>query len=159
MSLSKCCFFPALTEAECSHWAVSHVSPEARLVHSPPGQPTGLSHVDDVCLSHPCTPGLHPHFHGDPDHHVSIAACTHSSLLPLSSEPVLGNCAGRWTRWGVLLIGLGPGPSASVTGSGCRMPSLDVRRQGSAPWDSPVMALPAQQLWLWLPLPCQVEST
>uniref|UniRef100_K7FMA2 Anion exchange protein n=1 Tax=Pelodiscus sinensis TaxID=13735 RepID=K7FMA2_PELSI len=34
-----------------------------------------LIFMETQITTHSCTPGLHPHLHGDPDHHVSVAAC------------------------------------------------------------------------------------
>lgn len=82
-------------EAECPVWPVGHISSQAWLVHSPHGQQWDLSVVDDVCLCHPCPPGLHPYLHGDTDHYVSTSPANTNHRSP----PGRQGWGGCWCHW------------------------------------------------------------
>lgn len=63
--------YPCLAETECAQRILSDSPRQAGLGHQPPWRKDPLPCVDDGGQPAACCSGVHPHLHGDTDHHVS----------------------------------------------------------------------------------------
>ncbi len=64
-------FFPPHIETKCAWWLLCDQPGQAWLVNTPTGLWWPVPHLDDGRQHSTCPACLHPHFHGDSNHHVS----------------------------------------------------------------------------------------